>query len=152
MKQIILIMLILSSNTLLAQNVLNDQAKKEPITWSFQLWGTDTKDEIDLVAEVNLEPGFHLFAFEPGGDGLLIGTDIQLDDSKYEVIRKEQIGHQVQKEIEGLGLVNYYEEKVSYNIRIRTKEKKLQGSFIYQVCNDRMCFPPAEKSFDISIN
>ena len=121
-----------------------------PIRWKYNLIEDTIPGQYFVEAKATLRSGWHIFTNEPGGDGLLMPTDFELDaDSALTDIGPiELIGKVTQKDIEGMGIVNYFENEATFRRAITLKEKiPLSGSLHYQICNDEMCLPPAEELF-----
>jgi thiol:disulfide interchange protein DsbD len=103
-----------------------------------------------VEAKATLQSGWHIFTNEPGGDGLLMPTafDFDADPALTDIGPIELVGTVTQKEIEGMGVVNYFENEARFRRTITLKEKiQLSGSLHYQICTDEMCLPPAEELF-----
>lgn len=121
-----------------------------PIRWKYKLIEDTIPGQYFVEAKATLQSGWHIFTNEPGGDGLLMPTDFVLDaDSALTNIGPiELVGQVTRKEIEGMGVVNYFENEAIFRRTITLNEKvQLSGSMHYQICNDEMCLPPAEELF-----
>ena len=121
-----------------------------PIRWKYKLIEDTIPGQYVVEAKATMQSGWHIFTNEPGGDGLLMPTDFVLDaDSALTNIGPiELVGQVTQKDIEGMGVVNYFENEAIFRRTITLKEKvQLSGSLHYQICNDEMCLPPAEELF-----
>lgn len=123
-----------------------------PLTWKYSITEDTIPGRYIVEAKATLESGWHIFTNEPGGDGLLMPTsfDIDADSAITEIGPIELFGKVTQKDIEGMGVVNYFENEGGFRRLVTLKEKiQLTGMVHYQICNDEMCLPPAEDSFII---
>lgn len=132
---------------------LQAQAQFErPISWKYKLTEDTIPGQYIVEAKAILQSGWHIFTNEPGGDGLLMPTEFELDadSSMTDIGPIELVGKVIQKEFEGVGLVNYFEQEGGFRRIVTLKEKmQLTGTVRYQICNDEMCLPPAEDPFII---
>jgi hypothetical protein len=61
-------------------------------------------------------------------------------------------GKEISKNMEGVGLVNYYEHEVVFKINVEPYQvHSVTGNISYQLCNDMMCLPPTEVPFNIKL-
>jgi thiol:disulfide interchange protein DsbD len=136
---------------LLAISSLNLQAQfQTPITWKYSITADTIPGQYIVEAKAHLERGWHIFTNEPGGDGLLLATsfDFDADSAITDIGPIELIGEVTQKDIEGMGVVNYFENEARFRRTITLNEKiPLSGSLHFQICTDEMCLPPAEELF-----
>lgn len=126
----------------------------QPVMWAFNLSKDADSKFYTLIAKADIGEGWHVFTTNPGGDGLLIGTTLTLDNPDR-VTDLSNIAHEgkvVSKEMEGVGLVNYFEHQAVFKLRFKNKDlKQLHGMVSFQVCNDNMCLPPADVKFNLNI-
>ena len=105
-----------------------------------------------VYAKAKLDSGWHVFTHEPGGDGLLIATNFDFDQNPAieQMTPIEIEGKVIQKEMDGMGMVSYFEKEAIFKRTITlTNKVELTGIVRFQVCNDEMCLPPAEDLFYI---
>lgn len=147
MKTLITFILVcLFASPLVAQQI-------QPIKWAFY-----TKKNSDLsytiYAKATMEKGWHVFALDPGGDGLLIPTRFTLAESKG-ITRQGDVeveGELVKASMEAVGEVNYYEKEVIFKQRITVKgQTKASGTVSFQMCNEQMCLPPEDLNFTVEL-
>ena len=127
---------------------------KQPVQWTFSLTPGDKAQQFVLHANVNVEEGWHVFTNQPGGDGLLIPTDIVFKDPQ--AINVEMpfsvVGKAITKNMDGVGEVNYVEKMGEFTSTIMVKNNQVvEGVLTYQVCNDRMCLPPTDVPFRLEL-
>lgn len=126
-----------------------------PVKWTFQAIPMSTEGKYTIVAHADIESGWHVFSNNPGGDGLLIPTEMSVDsnDKSIKVDGPMQIdGKLITKEMDGVGVVNYYEHKASFKLTIVGKsEQIIKGVISYQLCNEQMCLPPTDVPFSIKL-
>jgi thiol:disulfide interchange protein DsbD len=125
-----------------------------PVKWTFSSKKGNNPHEYVLVATAKIQDGFHVFAPEPGGDGLLIPTEVAITNKTA----FKKIGHltptrrPVTKNMEGIGMVNYYEGEIEFNLTVETdKPGSLSGTMSFQCCNDQMCLPPTDVPFKVKL-
>lgn len=144
MKQLFFILLMLTSMISIAQDA-------SPVKWTFSTRNGNHPNEYVLVAKANIQDGFHVFSTDPGGDGLMIPTDVVLKDKS--AFKKTgsfiPTRRPITKNMEGIGMVNYFEGEIEFTLTVETdKAKAIEGILTYQCCNDKMCFPPTDISFN----
>lgn len=123
------------------------------IKWDFTVSQVENKYTIEATAA--LENGWHIFSANPGGDGSLTPTQIEVNEIaslKIPVEFKES-GSLVEKNLEGIGEVKYYEHKATFKITfvVSADIKSFTGNIAYQICNDVMCMAPTTKSFSVNV-
>ena len=126
----------------------------DPVKWQF--WAEKESDgqTYTLYAKAAIQAGWHVFSLNPGGDGLLIPTGITVNDREQfrDVGALMVEGKEVRKEMEGMGMVSYYEYEAVFKLSlIPYKPGNVSGVVSFQVCNDRMCLPPAEVPFSVKL-
>lgn len=126
----------------------------DPVKWQF--WAEKESDgqTYTLYAKASINPGWHLFGLHPGGDGLLIPTSLTVENrEQYRDVGALMVeGKEVRKQMEGVGMVSYYENEVVFKLSlIPYKPCTAVGFISFQLCNDRMCLPPAEVPFSVKL-
>jgi thiol:disulfide interchange protein len=143
-----LIVLVLSLSNAFAQLVA------DPTTWSFSTKKTGEKD-YDVIFDLKLQPHWHIWSLEPGGDGLLMPPSFTFDrNSDLQLVGKMvEKGKLNKKEFPGTdGICNFYENSCQYIQKVKVKANTaIKGKVNYQVCDDKGCLPPKNKSFSLSI-
>ncbi|MBK7762712.1 MAG: hypothetical protein IPI46_04980 [Bacteroidetes bacterium] len=134
------------------QSIAQDPAKI--VKWKFSSTKGNAEHQYVITAVATIDSGWHVFAPEPGGDGLLIPTDLQFNGKNMPknvgkfTPRRRPITH----EMEGVGMVNYYEGEVDFIIIVEVdKAQTLTGMVSFQCCNDKMCLPPTDVPFTIKL-
>jgi len=147
MKNILVVLFMLSAFISFGQN-------PEPVKWTFSTKKGNNPNEYVLVATAKLQEGFHVFAPNPGGDGLLIATEVVLDHKE----KYKKIGNlipqrrPITKDMTGVGMVNYYEGEIEFTLTVETdKPGTLSGTITSQCCNEQMCFPPSDLPFNVKL-
>jgi thiol:disulfide interchange protein len=130
------------------------QVIQDPTSWTYE--AKKLKDSTyELIFRLKLEEGWHIWALEPGGDGLQFPPSFSFDKNERVQLKgkiKEQ-GKSVTGEMEGVdGIVTYFHGQVVYRQQAVVRgNTTIKGSHQYQVCTDMMCLPPKTKSFSIAI-
>jgi thiol:disulfide interchange protein len=120
---------------------------------------TETKPgEGEIVVNVRINKGYHVFSFNPGGDGSSIPPELKftLPPGVTAIGKPKEQGKLIKHEEKSLDIVlNYFENEVKYIQPVKySKLQKGKVKYSFQVCNQEMCFPPTdlEVPFDMSIN
>lgn len=148
MKNILFILFMIFS----LQSVAQDPTKI--VKWKFTAAKGNAEHQYIITAVAMIDSGWHVFAPEPGGDGLLIPTDLQFNGKNIPknigkfIPRRRPVTHNM----EGVGMVNYYEGEIDFNITVEvSKAQTLTGIVSFQCCNDQMCLPPTDVPFSIKL-
>ena len=140
---------VFAANTLFAQNMIAD-----PSTWTFET--KHVKDNhYQLIFHLKLKEGWHIWSLNPGGDGFQIvpSFKIKKNDAVIKLGSFKEKGNAITELMDGVdGKVTYFKSKVDYIAELEVNNNTtLSGTYTYQVCDDKMCLPPATKkcSFEI---
>ena len=146
---LIVLAYVFSANTLFAQNMIAD-----PSTWTFET--KHVKDNhYQLIFHLKLKEGWHIWSLNPGGDGFQIvpSFKIKKNDAVIKLGAFKEKGNAITELMDGVdGKVTYFKNKVDYIAELEVNNNiTLSGTYTYQVCDDKMCLPPATKkcSFEI---
>jgi thiol:disulfide interchange protein DsbD len=130
------------------------QMIQDPTTWKYEV-KKKNDSTYDLIFRLNLKEHWHIYALDPGGDGMEIPPEFSFDKNPNikSIGKIREIGKKVSSEMEGIdGKVNYYLNNVSYVQTFHvTGNTQVKGKHSYQVCDESMCLPPKSKSFSFSI-
>lgn len=126
----------------------------DPISWEFRsIPMNDSTVELRITG--NLTKDWHIFSFNPGGDGSLIAPEFTFNpNDKVRLIGQIKENGRVFKEDTGdiMGVINYFKDKVIYTQSAVIKENtELTGEIYFQICDDTGCLPPDEKTFKIKL-
>ena len=134
-------------------NINNDIFDNTHTKWDFEIVKQENKYLVR--ASVLLETGWHIFSSNPGGDGSLTSTELEINELKKQKtsIEYQEFGELHEKEIAGIGSVRFYENNAVFQIEFNelTNIKTLNGSVNFQICNDQMCMAPTTKNFTLTI-
>jgi thiol:disulfide interchange protein DsbD len=140
---------VFAANSLFAQNMIAD-----PSTWTFET--KHVKDNhYQLIFHLKLKEGWHIWSLNPGGDGFQIvpSFKIKKNDAVIKLGSFKEKGNAITELMDGVdGKVTYFKSKVDYIAELEVNNNTtLSGTYTYQVCDDKMCLPPATKkcSFEI---
>ncbi len=148
MKHFFLLLFMLVSLQLLAQN-------PTPVKWTFSAKEDKLPNTYIVIAKATIENGWHIFSLNPGGDGFLIPTAMTINnDPIIKIVDSlKMVGNEITKNMDGVGIVHFFEHQVEMHINITSAEKKpISGMVTYQLCNDNMCLPPTDIPFTINLN
>src|SRR5436309_432615 len=103
MKQLLLVIA-----GLLAFSHAPAQSMKDPASWTTKV--ESGKGLYNLVFQVKLEPGWHIWSINPGGDGTLIGASFTFEKGSYTIVGKpSEMGTATEEAMEGIdGKVRYF--------------------------------------------
>lgn len=130
------------------------QDLEHPVKWKFSLEKNDNKEYV-IKAEAHLAPGFHIWALDPGGDGSLIPTEIEIDQEeeirwKSDWKESPEPMRQILEYVEGA--IFWHETKVTLTRTfVSDGPMSIDGFVSFQVCNAQSCFPPEEIEFKLQV-
>jgi len=132
-----------------AQNAVDD-----PTTWSYAIKRIN-RDQIEVHFKVTMQKGWHLFSLNPGDSMLIPPTFTFEPNSGYSLVGGiKEWGTIIEATLEGFdSKIRYYEGYALFVQTITLKEPlvKINGSHLYQVCNDKMCLPPTSLPFELTV-
>lgn len=111
--------------------------------------------EAEIVLTARLDKGWHLYAFDAGGDGTLISPAITIAANKDIVLvgSPKEKGKLETKDDAGIGPYHFYENKIIYTQKIKYKKlTTLKITFDYQTCDEKGCLPPDYEEFTLDMN
>lgn len=111
--------------------------------------------EAEIVLTARLDKGWHLYAFDAGGDGTLISPAITIAANKDIVLvgNPTEKGKLETKDDAGIGPYHFYENKIVYTQKIKYKKlTTLKITFDYQTCDEKGCLPPDYEEFTLDMN
>lgn len=132
---------------------MNAQQSQTPVFWKFDV-KKSAENTYTIYATATIEKGWHVFTTEPGGDGLLIPTAVNIDENKGVTISKPFAieGKFITHDMEFVGKVNYIEGLGQFTITVISKTATtLKGTLTYQSCNEKMCLPPTDVPFSVEL-
>jgi len=144
---IVLLLLFCASN-------IDAQIVKDNSKWTFEAKKI-SGHKYQIIAHLKLEKGWHVYAMKPGGDGTLIPVAIKLDNNtKVKAVGTfTEKGKLISETVPGMdGKVNMYKNSVDYIADAEINgPTTITGICSYQTCNDKMCLPPADKKFSLTV-
>lgn len=148
---VLIALLLISASSLFGQGLLQSE-QPSPVKWNISISKTEIPFEYEIRAVAELDAHWHVFDLEPGGDGLLIGPEFQFATHHIEIISVKAKGDLITKDMDGVGVVRYYENEVSFIAHVRAKTQEIKGTIYYQLCDPEKCLPPTEVPFTLSLN
>lgn len=119
--------------------------------WTFSKKETGQPNEYLITATLKLANDWHIFDFNPGGDGLLIAPDFTFENKELEVVSKKAVGKLISSNFAGVEeKVRYYENQVRFELVVRSNTEKISGSVYYQLCDHEKCLAPTEEPFRLN--
>jgi thiol:disulfide interchange protein len=135
MKKSILSFVLIFVNLL----VFAQGAKKVNFTTSTKII---SETEAELIITAKLVKDWHLYSFNPGGDGMLIAPEIKITKTpNIELVGKvKEQGKLITEEIDGVGTVYYYENEINYIQKVKYKKlDQVKANIYYQTCDHSTC-------------
>lgn len=126
----------------------------DKISWEFKSQTVnDSTVELRIIA--SLAKDWHIFSFNPGGDGSLIAPEFTFEaNNNVRLLGKLKENGQIFKEDTGdiMGKINYFKNKVIYTQQaVVKKDTDLKGEIYFQICDDTGCLPPEDLEFKIPL-
>lgn len=146
---LILIAGLLVSGTVSAQ-------MKDPATWTYEA-KRKFGNRFEVFFHVKLEPGWHVYALNPGKDEALLPPVFKFDEQKkLKVVgTPKETAKPHEAEMEGIeGVVRYFDGAATFIQEVDivgNAAVTVTGTYQYQICNDMVCLPPKTKPFKLSI-
>lgn len=128
------------------------QGMKDPSTWTIKSEPADGMYR--MIFHVSLQPGWHIWALNPGGDGSLIPPSFTFAKGAYTLEGETgEQGISVEGKMDGInGTVNYYMSEVQFTQMLKAKKGDVvKGEYTYQLCSDKVCLPPKTIPFSYRI-
>lgn len=113
----------------------------------------ETEAELTVIAK--MDKGWHLYCFEPGGDGMLIAPEVTFESNPSITIvgKVTEHGKKIDEDIKGVGIVHYFKDEVRYVQKVKYKKlDKIKGNIYYQTCDAEGCLPPTDEKFILDMN
>lgn len=130
------------------------QIVQDPTTWRYEVKKLQDNN-YELIFHLTLEKGWHIWALEPGGDGLQLPPEFIFGKNEYVRLKGtiQENGPSVTGTMDGIdGEVTYLHGKVTYRQQVTVSANTtIKGKHEYQVCTDEMCLPPKKKAFSFTI-
>jgi Disulphide bond corrector protein DsbC len=153
MRKLILLLLVLAANMVNAQT-------DSPVSWDVATVLNDSTKKIEFIQlNASLEKGWHIFAYDAGGDGLAINTTITIEkySAKNKMMGKIEVKDDLATEkpvsidMPGFGVVHLFDKNYSYLIPFAENVHHLKAKVGYQCCNDKMCLAPVNVVLDLQL-
>ena len=150
MKQILSILMLIGA---FAMNT-NAQVKN-PVQWSFTAKKITDK-QYELQFKATIQPGWHIYTIDHKGDiGVATAVNIAKNPLGDKAGKVKVVGKAVTMKDPSTGeMVKFYENTVTLvqvvNLKAPVKTN-FTGTVEYMACDDKMCLPPTEKPFTISL-
>ncbi|MBS1584535.1 MAG: thioredoxin family protein [Bacteroidetes bacterium] len=129
------------------------QMTADPTTWTFEA-KKKGNNNYDLIFHLKLQPHWHIWSFNPGGDGSLISPSFTFDKTgtlKLDGKTKEK-GKLITEDNPAVGIVHMYLNQVDYIQSVAvTGNGKITGKYKYQVCDTEKCLAAKTKPFSFDI-
>lgn len=123
---------------------------QEEITWSFS-YNTSSK-QVEMKAQ--LASGWHIYSTDLGEIAGPVPTEFFFEDNKDIIItgKIQEPQPKVEFDPNFEETVKYFDKEVIFSQKTEVKKNTLlKGSVVYMICNDTICLPPTEKTFEIQL-
>ena len=133
---------------------LHAQIVKDGSKWTYEAKKI-SGEKYELIIHLTLPDKWHIYALKPGGDGMEMPPSFSFNKNKFVTYNgplKEK-GKLISEVMEAVdGKVNMFKNKVDYVQQATIKgNTKIVGKFTYQICDDKQCLAPTDKTFSITI-
>ncbi len=129
------------------------QIIEDPTRWKHEVKHLED-DLFEVVTTCTFtNKDWHLYSMIPGGDGTLIAPELsyKFSSGAKMVGKTTETGKKITEDIAGVGRVHYFKNKIVYKQKFKAnKDGKVDGTVYYQTCNEAMCLPPTEITFQRS--
>jgi thiol:disulfide interchange protein DsbD len=101
-----------------------------------------SETEALLTITAKIYKGWHLYCFNPGGDGMLIAPKVTFEKNANITLvgKTTENGKKITEEVDGVGTIFYFENEVKYIQKIKYKKlDKIKASLFYQTCDHETC-------------
>src|SRR5689334_12073644 len=150
MKKFFSLILLISAGSPVFAQYVNPNVK-----WSESVKAV-SDNEFDLTWTAKISPGYHLYS-QFVGDGGPIPTSFTFDKSSdYKLegkVKESGNRHEALEPLfENMKLI-WFEEKAVFTTRVKLLkgETTVKGVINFMTCNDRMCDPPSDHTFDLQL-
>lgn len=127
------------------------QMPADPVSWTATAARSGKGYEIRISA--SFQPGWHVYAMEPGGDGTLIPTTFRFKPVNGKPPVVKSLAKPKAMTFVGVdGEAYVYEGKTDFTSSVTGKPgQTLNLEIGYQSCNEQMCLPPKKKVLPIKL-
>jgi len=112
-------------------------------------------DKYELVLHMQIPDKWHIYSFNPGGDGMEIAPTLIFspNDTVKLIGSVKENGKLVSEHLDGTdGIVNMYKDKVDYVQEATiSANTKITCKYTYQVCNDQLCLPSKDVILTVEV-
>ncbi len=139
---------------LLTASVVSGQMTADNSKWTLSAKKV-SGNQYDLILHLQLPDKWHIYSFNPGGDGMEIPPTIAF--AKNERLKLEgnvkEKGKLISETMDGIdGIVHMYKNKVDYIQRATiTGNTTITCNYSYQICDDHMCLPEKKAKLTVEI-
>lgn len=129
------------------------QIIQDPTVWTYEVKKKGS-NKYELWFHLVLQNDYHIYAFDPGGDGTLLPPVFEFKKNPaVKLIGKVKEKGTIKTEtIEDIGTIRYFKHKADYVQEIEvTGNTNITGVHEYQVCNDVGCLAPVRKDFSFPV-
>lgn len=125
-----------------------------PVKWKFSVVQEPSKDEATIVLKAIIDKGFHVYSQFVEGDP--IPTTFIFNPSKdYALVGKTTESKPEEKFDPNFNVVlKFFSDQAVFKQKIKIKSEKdfhIKGTLNYLSCNDKMCLPPEDVEFDVTV-
>jgi hypothetical protein len=146
--------LLFALQAMLLMGSVKAQMIADPTKWTYKSQKIGA-NEYQLVFQLDLKQGWHIWSIHPGGDGYQLPPTFVIKDNPKVKVKGPvtETGKAITTEMEGVtGKVTYLSGRVQYKLNVTVSgATKVTGKHSYQVCDDKMCLPPKDKDFTFDL-
>lgn len=141
---------------LLSSIVFMTQAQvKNPVSWTFTSKKIDSKT-FELQITATMDPKWHIYTIDHAGD-IGVATSIKFNKNPLGELKGKIAASAKPKKLKDPStgeMVAFYEGKVTFTQTVVLKsavKTNFTGTLEFMACDDKMCLPPTEKTFSITL-
>jgi DsbC/DsbD-like thiol-disulfide interchange protein len=128
---------------------------KNPVKWTYESKKIDAKT-YELVITAMIDPGWHIYTLDHNAD-IGVATSFKFNKNPLGELKgsvKTTSKAKKSKDPSTGEMVSFYEGKVVFTQTVNLKsavKTTYTGAVEFMACDDKMCLPPTEKTFTISL-
>jgi len=124
-----------------------------PIKWSYAAKKLNAKEAI-LYLKADLNKGWHIYSMLPSEGGPVSTSFKFVASEDYSLFGEVLEPKPIKKRDKSFDMnLFYFEKSVIFQQKIELTEVEtvVKGKVVFMACNDKMCLPPNEVSFEIPV-
>ncbi len=124
-----------------------------PVKWSYAAKKLSAKEAV-LYLKADLNAGWHIYSMLPSEGGPVSTAFKFVASDDYNLLGEVTEPKPIKKHEKTFDMnVFYFEKSVIFQQKIQLNEDEttIKGKVLFMACNDKMCLPPGDVSFEIPV-